>query len=153
VIRPPAIASIRTSYIRSNVPRLDRRTGGNGGVLNNAMYAQRTFSNTFSPEGIKKYSRLAGRPINTVNDLSNAIRSGRIKVSDLPVEYIVRDGNVLILNTRTSQALTQAGIPRSQWTVVNRTGQPFFEELLTGQLGRNNLNSTGIGTVRPSGGN
>jgi len=128
-------------------------TGGNGGVLNNARYAQRTFSNTFSPEGIKKYSRLAGRPINTVNDLSNAIRSGRIKVSDLPVEYIVRDGNVLILNTRTSQALTQAGIPRSQWTVVNRTGQPFFEELLTGQLSRNKLDSTGIEIVKPGGGN
>ena len=130
-----------------------RGTGGNGGVLNNARYAQRTFSNTFSPEGIRKYSRLAGRPIKTVNDLSNAIRSGRIKVSDLPVEYIVRDGNVLILNTRTSQALTQAGIPRSQWTVVNRTGQPFFEELLTGQLSRNKLDSTGIETVTPGGGN
>lgn len=73
-------------------------------------------------------------------------------MSDLPVEYIVRDGNTLILNTRTSQALTQAGIPRMQWNAVNRTGNQMFEELLTGQLNRNGLSSSGIESVRPSGG-
>lgn len=73
-------------------------------------------------------------------------------MSDLPVEYIVRDGNTLILNTRTSQALTQAGIPRSQWSTLNQTGNSFFEDLLSGHLSRNGLSSEGISTVRPSGG-
>lgn len=73
-------------------------------------------------------------------------------MTDLPVEYIIRDGNTLILNTRTSQALTQAGIPRSEWSVINRTGNSLFEELLTGQLTRNKLTSEGIATVRVSGG-
>lgn len=82
----------------------------------------------------------------------NAINTGKIKVEDLPIEYIVRDGNTLILNTRTSQALTQAGIPRSQWVSIDRTGVQLFEELLDGQLSRNKLTSEGISTVRPSGG-
>ena len=67
-------------------------------------------------------------------------------------QYIVRDRNTLILNTRTSQALTQAGISRSQWNAVNRTGSALFEELLTGQLSRNKLTSERISIVRPSGG-
>ena len=125
---------------------------GTSSVLENANYAQKTYSNTFSPEGIKKYSSLAGEPINTIDDLVNAINTGKIKVKDLPIEYIVRDGNTLILNTRTSQALTQAGIPRSQWVSIDRTGNQLFEELLDGQLSRNKLTSEGISTVRPSGG-
>ena len=40
--------------------------------------------------------------INTIDDLVNSINVGKVNVSDLPVEYIVRDGNTLILNTRTS---------------------------------------------------
>ena len=59
----------------------------------------------------------------------NAINFGKVNVADLPVEYIVRDRNILILNTRTSQALTQAGIPRSQWNAIDRTGEALFEEL------------------------
>lgn len=110
----------------------------------------KTYSNTFSAEGRKIYSVLAGEPINTIDDLVNAIKAGKVDVADLPVEYIVRDGNTLILNTRTSQALTQAGIPRSQWNAVDRTGDALFEELLTGQLSRNKLTSERISTVRPS---
>lgn len=125
--------------------------GGTSSVLENANYAQKTYSNTFSPEGIKKYSDLAGEPINTIDDLVSAINNGKINVSDLPIEYIIRDGNTLILNTRTSQALTQAGIPRSQWVAIDRTGNQLFEQLLDGQLSRNKLTSEGISTVRPGG--
>lgn len=126
---------------------------GNGGVLDSANYAQKTYSNTFSAEGRKIYSELAGESINTIDDLANAIKSGKVNVSDIPVEYVVRDGNTLLLNTRTSQALTRAGIPRNQWNAINKTGDSLSEELLTGQLTRNKLTSEGISTVRPSGGN
>ncbi len=95
---------------------------------------------------------MVGEPINTIDDLVNAINSGKVNVADLPVEYIVRDGNTLILNTRTSQALTQAGISRSQWNAIDKTGDALFEELLTGQLSGNKLTLEGISTVRPSGG-
>jgi hypothetical protein len=61
----------------------------------------------------------------------------------VPINVIVRDGNTLILNTRSAQALTRAGIPRDSWNVINRTGDDFFEQLLTGQLSRNGLGSGG----------
>ena len=73
-----------------------------------------------------------------------------MNVADVPVEYIIRDGNTLILNTRTSQALTQAGIPRYQWNAIDRTGNSLFEELLTGQLLRNRLTPEGISIIRPN---
>ena len=124
----------------------------NSSPLDDANFAQRSYNNTFSPEGIKKYSELAGEPIQAVENLANAIKTGKISPAELPIEYIVRDGNTLILNTRTSQALIQAGIPRSQWNAVNQTGNAFAESLLSGQLNRNKLTSEGISTVRPSGG-
>ena len=40
-------------------------------------------------------------------------------------------------------ALIRAGIPRESWNVINRTGDDFFEELLSGQLRRNGLGSDG----------
>jgi hypothetical protein len=122
-------------------------------VLDNANFAQKTYSSTFSKEGIKIYSDLAGKPINTVDDLADALKNGIIKPQDVPIDYIIRDGNTLILNTRSSQALTQAGILRSQWNAVNRTGNQLFEDMLTGQLSRNGLTSAGTPTVRMSGGN
>lgn len=79
------------------------------------------------------------------------MKNGEIKSSQVPIDYVVRDGNTLILNTRSSQALTQAGIPRNQWNAVNRTGNEMYEQLLTDQLTRNKLTSSGTPTVRPSG--
>ena len=58
-------------------------------------------------------------------------------------DVIVRDGNTLILNTRSSQALIRAGVPRSAWNVVDRTGQAAYEARLTGQLTHNGLTSAG----------
>jgi len=51
--------------------------------------------------------------------------------------------NSLILNTRSAQALTRAGIPRTSWNVINRTGDDLYERLLSGQLSRNWLTSYG----------
>jgi hypothetical protein len=105
---------------------------------------QKTFGKNFSSAG-----KFAGQ---SVDDVAAALKSGNLKPSDVPIDYITRNGNTLILNTRSSQALTQAGIPRSQWNAVNRTGDAAFEARLTGQLQRNNLTESGISTVRQSGG-
>jgi hypothetical protein len=116
----------------------------NKGVLDGANFAQKTFGKNFSAAG-----KFAGQ---SVDDVAAALRSGKLKPSDVPIDYIVRNGNTLILNTRSSQALTQAGIPRSQWNAVNRTGDAAFEARLTGQLQRNKLTEAGASTVRQSGG-
>lgn len=99
------------------------------GIAADAKFAQKTYSAMFSADGL-----LAGR---SVDDVVNALRSGEIKVGDLPVNYIVRDGETIILNTRTAQALESAGISRSTWKGIDQTGNSFFEELLNGQLSRN----------------
>ena len=115
------------------------------GVLEDASYAQKTFGQAFSSEGT-----FAGR---TVEDVAGALKSGAMKPGEVPIQYITRDGQTLILNTRSAQALEQAGIPRSQWNAVNMTGDAAAEARLTAQLQRNGLTNQGTSTVRPSGGN
>ncbi len=114
------------------------------GVLEGANYAQKTYGPMFSKGGA-----FAGR---SVDEVADALRSGTMKPPEVPIDFIVRDGNTLILNTRSAQALEAAGIPRSQWSAVNRTGQELYENMLSGQLQRNGLTSEGISTVRRSGG-
>ncbi|MEM1338968.1 MAG: DUF6443 domain-containing protein [Bacteroidota bacterium] len=111
-------------------------------LIKNAKWAQTTFSSTFSLEGT-----FAGK---TVDQLAGLLRSKKMSVDDVPIDIIIRDGNTLILNTRSSVALTKAGISRSKWKVVNRTGQKEYEKRLTNQLTKNKLNSSGTNTVRQS---
>jgi hypothetical protein len=82
------------------------------GVLENGNFAQKTFSEAFSAEG-----RFAGK---TIDDVAGALRGGKMMPGEVPIDYIVRDGQTLILNTRSSQALMRAGVPRAQWNAVNR---------------------------------
>jgi RHS repeat-associated protein len=114
--------------------------------IESANFAQSTFREAFSAAGRKGLSRIAGQPIRTIEDLAGAVRGG-LDPAKIPVNYIVRDGNPLILNTRTAVALERAGVPRSAWNAVNQTGNPLFEQLLTKQLTRNGLRSTGVPTV------
>lgn len=83
-----------------------------------------------------------------MDDVAGALKSGSMSAKDVPVDVIVRDGKTLILNTRSAKALEQAGIPRSQWNVVNRTGDKAYEARLTDQLRRNKLTNEGINDVR-----
>ena len=71
-----------------------------------------------------------------------------LKPGDVPIEVIVRDGNTLILNTRSATALAEAGVPRSAWNVVNVSGDAAAQARLTAQLARNGLTSAGTPTVR-----
>jgi hypothetical protein len=72
-----------------------------------------------------------------------------MKATDVPINYIVRDGQTIILNTRSAQALEAAGIPRSVWKGIDKTGNQKFEEMLNDQLGRNP--GAPFESVRPSG--
>jgi hypothetical protein len=57
-----------------------------------------------------------------IDDVVNELDSGTMTPADVPIDVIARGDNTLILNTRSAQALTRAGIPRTEWTVVDRTG-------------------------------
>lgn len=110
-----------------------------GADIGRANFAQRAFSETFSRGGA-----FSGR---TIDDVAGSLRSGAMSSKDVPIDVIVRDGNTLILNTRSSQALMRAGISRSSWNVIDRTGQAAYETRLSSQLGRNGL--TSLGTELP----
>ena len=109
------------------------------GLSADARFAQTWFSENFGTEG-----RFAGQ---TVNDVAGMLKNGTIQASSIPIMYIVRDGKEIILNTRSAAALTKAGIPRANWSVMNMTGDAFFEELLSGQLKRNKLTNAGTTTT------
>lgn len=142
--------------VREGVNGANGGTGAIGSVAE-ANFAQSTIraSETFSKDGIAKYSHLAGRPINTVDDLAAAIQSGAITPSQLPVDYVVAsDGTKLILNTRTSVALDRAGVPKSEWYGTNKTGVSVpdlpgktFDDLASDQLRNNKLPPTGTPTI------
>jgi len=116
--------------------------GAAKGMAADAQFAQKTYGAMFSEGGT-----FAGK---TVNDVAAALRSGAMKAADVPVEFIVRDGKSIILNTRSAEALNAAGVPRAQWNAVNRTGDAAAEARLSGQLSRNSGGP--FDTVRPSGG-
>ncbi len=125
------------------------KAAAKGGVPATANYAQTYYREAFSADGVKKLSQIAGQPIGQIDDLVRALESGAVKPGQIPVDIITRGKNTLILNTRTSQALERAGIPRSQWNAVDRSGDSLFEGLLDGQLRRNQLSPAGTPLTFP----
>ena len=107
-----------------------------------AKFCQTTFRETFSSEG-----RFAGQ---TIDDVATALKSGKMSPKDVPFEiYVPEQGNALILNTRSAQALTRAGMPRSQWNaiVMNENGNAM--ERMLEQLVRNSLSFEGFANPVP----
>jgi RHS repeat-associated protein len=118
--------------------------GGTAATMADKLkYSQTTASPNFSEEG-----KFAG---NTIGQVAQKIRSGVIKPIDVPVEYISRGNNNLILNTRSSLALKRASISIDKWNLINRTGDSGLEAHLTQRLMRNGLTNTGTDVIRITG--
>lgn len=107
-------------------------------------------SGEFSPEGQAKYSEIAGREIKTIEDLSQAIKDGVVTPEQIPVTFIEVDGKKVILNTRTSKALNDAGVDKKDWYGDNKTGESVpgmdgktFDDLAKDQTTNNDLPDTG----------
>jgi hypothetical protein len=105
-------------------------------------FTQTTASATF------RHGPFAGR---TIGDVASGLQSGSISAHDLPVDVIQRGQNLLGLNTRSMLALRRAGITPENWTIVNRTGQEAFEQLLDARLARNGLTDAGTDLLRITG--
>jgi hypothetical protein len=108
-------------------------------VFDRANYSQPGYQPRFSEKGYFKGQK--------IDDIAADLISGKLTPDDVPVKYIVRDGNVLIMNARSSQALIRAGIPRSQWRPDNVTGIRRWERQLDKNLRRHSLTSRGTPTV------
>lgn len=117
-------------------------TSVNVSPIENAGFAQKTFNPNYSLEG-----KLSGR---TVPEVAQDILTGKMDPSQLTIEYIIRDGEVYILNTRSSAALMMSDVPRSQWNAINMTGVLEAEERLTVQLLKNKSPVGGFKSIRMS---
>lgn len=98
-------------------------------ALRGAQFAQKGASSTFSEGG-----KFAGQ---TVEGVAQALRSGALKASDVPVQYAVKNGTTFLLNTRSSMALTLGGIGRASWSATDVTAELGANLRLAGQLARN----------------
>ncbi|MBP2639315.1 MAG: hypothetical protein H6Q66_266 [Firmicutes bacterium] len=87
----------------------------------------------------------------TIGELANDLRTGVLKSTDVPVEYIERDSVKLVVNTRSSLVLRRAGIPETEWNLVNKTGDAFTESKVTERLARNELTEEGTDAIRVTG--
>ncbi|MBK8997997.1 MAG: RHS repeat-associated core domain-containing protein [Myxococcales bacterium] len=105
-------------------------------------FSQVTASPSFSEEGT-----FAGK---TIGQLVSELRAGSVSASDVPVGYVTTgEGTNLIVNTRSSLALRRAGIPQSEWNLVDQTATelPKIQERLI----RNQLTPEGTRTLRITG--
>jgi RHS repeat-associated protein len=106
-------------------------------------FAQTTASPFFSSEGA-----FAGQ---SIADVAGAIRAGTLTTADVPVQFVTIDGSNLLVNTRSSLALMQAGVPTSQWALVDMTGDAATQALINQRLLSNGLSSSGSDVLRITG--
>ena len=118
--------------------------------LENAVFAQvkAKGSKPFSVKGQEKFTNLAGQQITTVDDLTNALTSGIIKPSQISLDYVVKDGVIVISNTRTSTALINAGVSRRQWIGINKTGVEAYEGKTFDSLVQDQLDNNYGGSIK-----
>jgi RHS repeat-associated protein len=103
-------------------------------------FSQITASSSFSAEGT-----LAGE---TIGSVAAKLRTGKISPVAVPVQYIVRGGVRLIVNTRSALALLRGAVPEAAWEFVEVTGNPEAEAALTNRLANNGLTNEGTEVLR-----
>jgi hypothetical protein len=101
----------------------------------NYRHAQKKFGELFSTEG-----PYGGQ---TIDNVAAALKRGTLSPSALPIQYAVRDGITVVLNTRSTQALKRAGVEPSKWSWQNIAGNADAEGRLIRQLENNSLPPTG----------
>ncbi|MGH6645140.1 MAG: hypothetical protein ACRED3_20840, partial [Bradyrhizobium sp.] len=81
--------------------------------MSSANYSQLDYRESYSGRG-----RLAGW---TIDDVAEALRTGKLSPKDVVVDFVLRKGQWLMHNTRSPQALLRAGIPKDEWYVRDMT--------------------------------
>jgi len=116
--------------------------GNRASALNSSNpigYMQTSYREQFSKIGQGIYSDIAGSPINSIDDLADAIRSGQVSAKDISVDYVTRNGTRVLADTRTSVALQRAGVPQKDWNMIDKTGDALTEGRVSDAMARNGL--------------
>ena len=138
---PKSVGNIVTFFASLGIPGAE---GEASTATNNTLrFSQTTASPWFSGEG-----NFAGF---TISDVASQLRAGTLSPSDLPIQTINVGGDTLIINTRSSLALSEAGIPQSQWSLVDMTGDAVTEAAIAARLAKNGLTNSGTPTLRITG--
>jgi RHS repeat-associated protein len=133
------IASLFAGGEVSNLGKLGKASEVADIAANTSLrFTQVTASPWFSAEGT-----FAGK---TISDVASNLRAGTLKVTDVPVTVV---GDGLIVNTRSSLALMQAGIPQSQWSLIQGSAKDASE--IASRLSKNGLGTTGTDVIRITG--
>ncbi len=103
-------------------------------------FSQITASSSFSAEGT-----FAGE---TIGSIAAKLRTGKISPAAVAVQYIVRGGVRLIVNTRSALSLLRAAVPEAAWDLVDVTGNAEAEAALTSRLANNGLAEEGTEVLR-----
>jgi RHS repeat-associated protein len=137
--------------------RVGAASVGMGGNMRAAW--QQVRGSMYAPQGMPKFTQsTASTTFNhgpfkgrTIGDVASGLQTGAISPKQLPLDVVVRNGSTLSLNTRSLLALRRGGISPSRFVVNNRTGDAFFEGLLTKRLAKNKLGSSGAEVLRITG--
>jgi len=87
----------------------------------------------------------------SIADVAAQLRAGSLAVSDVPVQTVTIEGNQLIVNTRSALALMRAGIPQSEFNIIDMTGNAATESQIGQRLIQNGLTSSGTDVLRITG--
>jgi RHS repeat-associated protein len=85
----------------------------------------------------------------TIGHVARLLRTGAIQPDAIPVRYVVRpNGTPLIVDTRSSLALTRARIPQGQWRLINASPDVELQQHITNRLNENGLSDEGTEVLR-----
>jgi RHS repeat-associated protein len=106
-------------------------------------YSQEAASPWFHPEGT-----FAGK---TISDIAGELRAGILTPASVPVRIVPVGPITLIVETRSSLALTRAGVPQDEWNLIDVTGNGKLEGDILGRLVHNNLGISGTDVITITG--
>lgn len=93
------------------------------------LFGQKSVGRFFTSEEDGSTFKYAGQ---NIADVASGLRSGAISPNELPIQYVVRDGQNIAINNRSLLALTRAGIEPTVTEDV--TGNAFAEARITNRL-------------------
>ncbi len=117
-------------------------------VAPEAAVADVAFSQTTASPWFHAEGDFAGQ---TISDVASQLRTGVLSPADVPVQSVTLDGVTLIVNTRSSLALMQAGISPSNWWWIDMTANPSVMAEIEGCLAYNGLTTAGSSVIRITG--
>lgn len=89
----------------------------------NILFGQSSVGNRFSHGSFKRKS---------IYEVAKALKEGKMSPDQLPIDYVIRNGQMVTINNRSLLVFKKVNLEPT--IMRNRTGDPFYENLLTQHL-------------------